>query len=99
MRKILVGLTLALTTTAAIAEAAATCSIRAGRTEDKMSFSWESSACEAGHNCHQGNSDMLWSKWSGVAPQDLQREGAPVDARMKADSGEMRCVGTVHDAA
>jgi hypothetical protein len=42
---------------------------------------------------------MLWTKWSGVTPQDLQREGATVDARMKAESGEMRCVGTVHDAA
>ncbi len=99
MRKILVGLTLALSAAAAIAEAASTCSIRAGRTDDKMAFSWESSDCEAGHNCHQGNSDMVWSKWSGVTPQDLQREGATVDARMKADSGEMRCVGTVHDAA
>ena len=42
---------------------------------------------------------MLWTKWSGVTPQDLQHEGATVDARMKAESGEMRCVGTVHDAA
>ncbi len=99
MRKILVGLTLALSTATAIAEAASTCSIRAGRTDDKVSFSWESADCEAGHHCHEGNSDMLWSKWSGVTSQDLQREGAAVDARMKADSGEMRCVGTVHDAA
>jgi hypothetical protein len=42
---------------------------------------------------------MLWSKWSGVKPTDLEREGAAVDARIKAQSGEMRCVGTVHEAA
>jgi len=42
---------------------------------------------------------MLWSKWSGVAPTDLQREGATVDARMKAEAGEMRCIGTVHESA
>jgi hypothetical protein len=30
---------------------------------------------------------------------DLSREGAAIDARMKADSGEMRCSGTVHGAA
>jgi hypothetical protein len=39
---------------------------------------------------------MLWSKWSGIEPQDLAREGATIDARMKAEAGEMRCVGTVH---
>ncbi len=42
---------------------------------------------------------MLWSKWTGVTPQDLEHEGASVDARMKAEAGEMRCVGTVHEAA
>jgi hypothetical protein len=100
MRRILVvGLMLGLGVTAAVAETAGNCSIRAGRTDGKMSFSWERGDCTAGHNCHEGDSDMLWSKWSGVTPQDLQHEGAAVDARMKAESGEMRCVGTVHDAA
>jgi hypothetical protein len=42
---------------------------------------------------------MLWVKWSGITPQDLEHEGMAVDARMKAESGEMRCVGMVHDAA
>jgi hypothetical protein len=100
MRKVFVlGLMLGLGATAAFADATGTCSIRAGRTEEKMSFSSERGDCVAGHSCHEGSSDMLWSKWSGITPQDLQREGAAVDARMKAESGEMRCVGTVHDAA
>ncbi len=100
MRKIFVlGFMLGLGATAAVADTSGTCSIRAGRTEEKMSFSSERGDCVAGHSCHEGSSDMLWSKWSGVTPQDLQREGAAVDARMKAESGEMRCVGTVHDAA
>jgi hypothetical protein len=86
-------------TTAAVADATETCSIRAGRTDGKMSFSSESGDCTEGHHCHQGDSDMLWTRWTGVTPQDLEREGAAVDARMKAESGEMRCVGTVHDAA
>jgi len=34
-----------------------------------------------------------------ITPLDLEREGVTVDARMKAESGEMRCVGTVHEAA
>ncbi len=100
MRQILVlGLTLGLGATAAVADTTGTCSIRAGRTGEKMSFSSERGECVAGHSCHESNSDMPWSKWSGVTPQDLEHDGAAVDARMKAESGEMRCVGTVHEAA
>ena len=85
--------------TFAVAEVAETCSIRAGRTEGKMSVGWEHGDCMEGTHCHQGDSDMLWSKWTGITPQDLEREGATIDARMKAEAGEMRCAGTVHDAA
>lgn len=100
MRQILVlGVIFGLGAAAAVADTTGTCSIRAGRTEGKMSFSSERGDCAAGHSCHENNSDMLWSKWSGVTPQDLEREGASVDARMKAESGEMRCIGTVHEAA
>jgi hypothetical protein len=100
MRQILVlGLMLGFCATAAVADTTGTCSIRAGRTEAKMSFSSERGDCAARHGCHEGSSDMLWSKWSGITPLDLEREGATVDARMKAESGEMRCAGTVHKAA
>jgi hypothetical protein len=101
MRKTLIlGLIFGLGAVTAIAQTATTCSIRAGRTDEKMSFDSERGDCVAGQHCHQSsNSDMLWSKWTGVTPQDLEHEGAAVDARMKAEAGEMRCVGTVHDAA
>ncbi len=100
MRKtLLLTAIFALAATAAVAEIADTCSISAGRTDEKMSISWERGDCVAGQHCHQGNSDMLWSKWTGVTAQDLEHEGATVDARMKAEAGEMRCVGTVHNAA
>jgi hypothetical protein len=93
-------LMLAFSATAALAETSDTCSIRAGRTEGKMSFSSDRGDCIDGHSCHHNSdSDMLWSRWTGVTPQDLEHEGAAVDARMKAESGEMRCVGTVHEAA
>lgn len=98
-RILVLGVMLGLSATVAVADTTGTCSIRAGRTEGKMSFSSERGDCAAGRNCHESNSDMLWSRWSGVTPQDLEREGATVDARMRAESGEMRCVGTVHDAA
>jgi hypothetical protein len=90
---------LAFGAAAAIAETSGTCSITGGRSDNKMSFSWDRGDCVAGRHCHEGSSDMLWTKWSGVTPQSLEHEGASVDARMKAESGEMRCVGTVHDAA
>jgi hypothetical protein len=100
MRRILaLSLLVGLGATTAVADTNGSCSIRAGRTEEKMSFDWQRGDCVAGHRCNDGGSDMLWSKWSGVMPGDLQHEGAAVDARMKAESGEMRCVGTVHDAA
>ena len=100
MRQSLVlGVMLGLGVTAAVADTTGTCSIRAGRTEAKMSFSSERGDCVAERSCHESSSDMLWSKWSGIAPQDLEHEGASVDGRMKAEAGEMRCVGTVHDAA
>ena len=100
MRRILAfGLLFGLGAGAAVADTTGTCSIRAGRTENKMSFNWQREDCAAEHHCNDGGSDMLWSKWAGVTPADLQREGAAVDARMRAESGEMRCLGSVHEAA
>jgi hypothetical protein len=100
MRRILVLASLiALSAASAVADTSGTCSIRAGRADGKMSFSWERGDCASNRRCGEGDSDMLWSRWTGVTPADLEREGAPVDARMKAESGEMRCAGTVHEAA
>lgn len=100
MRRILgLCLIIGLGATSAVADTAGTCSLRAGRTPEKLSFSWERPDCNAGHKCTESDSDMPWSRWTGIAPQDLERAGATVDARMKAESGEMRCVGTVSEAA
>jgi hypothetical protein len=98
-RTLAFSLLFGLGVTAAVADTAGSCSIRAGRTEEKMAFNWQRGDCATEHRCNEGGSDMLWSKWSGVTPGDLQREGAAVDARMRAESGEIRCVGTVHQAA
>jgi len=99
MRNTLVAMVMIAATLGAYAETTPTCSIRAGRTAEKISFGWERGDCATGHSCHEGDSDMLWSRWNGISAADLQREGAAVDARMKAEAGEMRCVGTVHDGA
>ena len=63
MRRILAfGLLLGLGVTAAVADTTGSCSIRAGRTEDKMSFNWQRGDCATEHRCNDGGSDMLWSK-------------------------------------
>jgi hypothetical protein len=90
------SLLLSIGATVAMADAPQTCSIASGRSDGKMEFSWQRGDCKPETHCHEGDSDMSWSRWTGVTPADLQREGASIDARLKGDAGEMRCVGTVH---
>ncbi len=97
MRRIFaLSLLLALSTAAAVADTPQTCLIASGHSDGKMRFSWQRGDCEPQRHCNEGDSDMSWSRWTGVTPADLQREGAAIDARLKAEAGEMRCVGTVH---
>jgi hypothetical protein len=99
MRRIfLFSLLVSLGATAAVADTPQTCSIAPGRSDGKMEFSWQRGDCKPETHCHEGDSDMPWSRWTGVAPADLQREGASIDAHLKGEAGEMRCVGTVHDS-
>jgi hypothetical protein len=99
MRCALIGLLVLSATVAARAETSGSCSIAAGRSDEKLSISWDRGDCVAERHCHEGSSDMLWSRWSGIEPKDLEREGAAVDARQQAEAGEMRCVGKVHEGA
>jgi hypothetical protein len=99
MRCVLFGLCLLAMTTSVYAETPGSCSITAARWDGKMEFRWYRGDCEGGRNCHESNSDMEWSKWIGIAPEDLQHEGAALEARMNAEAGEMRCAGKVHDGA
>jgi len=99
MRIALLGVCLLAVTAAAYAETATNCSIAVGRWDGKMSFSSERGECDGKRYCHESDSEMSWSRWTGIVPEDLQHEGAAIDARMKAESGEMRCAGKVHDGA
>jgi len=99
MRLVVLGICIAMATAPALADAADKCSMTAGRWDGKVEFSWERGQCEGERHCHEGNSDMPWGRWTGIVPDDLQREGADLDARMKAEAGEMRCAGKVHDGA
>jgi hypothetical protein len=99
MRRELLGMLLLAAAVATHAETSGSCSITAGRTDEKLSINWDQGDCVEGGHCHEGSSDMLWSRWTGIEPHDLQREGAAIDARRLAEPGEMRCVGKVHDGA
>jgi hypothetical protein len=90
------SLMLSIGATAAMADTPETCSIAPGHSDGKMRFSWQHADCDSKIPCNEGDSDMSWSRWTGITPADLQREGATVDARLKGEAGEMRCVGIVH---
>jgi len=94
----LFSLMISLGAATAMAGNSQNCWITAGRDDGKFSFSWQRGECKSGDNCSEGDSTMSWSRWTGVTPADLQREGAAIDARLKAEAGEMRCVGTVHNS-
>ena len=100
MRIALVGSVLVFFAAAAVAQTSGSCSISAGKSDETMSFEWSQGDCTAGRHCHDGSRNNMpwseWTKWSGIVPGDLEREGAAIDARRNAEAGEMRCVGTVH---
>jgi hypothetical protein len=80
------------------AETADRCTISIGRHDEKMEFSWGNEPCLGHEHCRQNSSnDISWEKWGGITPADLQHEGAQLDARRRAEAGEMRCTGTVRN--
>jgi hypothetical protein len=99
MRGAVLGVYLLAMAASACAATSGNCSIAAGRWDGKMIFSWDNGDCSGQRHCHDGNSDMEWSRWTGITPEDLQHESATIDARMTAEAGEMRCAGKVHDGA
>ena len=43
------------------------------------------------------NSNIAWSRWTGVSPELLQQEGAQLHARMSGEPGDLTCSGIVHE--
>jgi hypothetical protein len=97
MRGAVLGVCLLAMAASAYAATTGNCSIAAGRWDGKMTISWDHGDCAGQRHCHDGNSDMEWSRWTGITPEDLHHEGATIDARMTTEAGEMRCAGKVHD--
>ncbi len=50
------------------------------------------------HECESSeNSNIAWSRWTGVSAESLNQQGAQLNGQMNGDAGELRCSGTVHD--
>ncbi|HEY4356227.1 MAG TPA: hypothetical protein VGN16_10805 [Acidobacteriaceae bacterium] len=50
------------------------------------------------HSCNSSdNSNIPWTRWTGVSPEALSHENALLDARMIGEAGTASCSGTVHD--
>jgi hypothetical protein len=43
------------------------------------------------------NSNIAWSRWTGVSATQLGQEGAQLNAAMAGEPGRLTCSGTVHD--
>jgi hypothetical protein len=73
------------------------CSITATSNETEADLRLERSGCEGNGNCSSTQTREPLSAFSGFALADLQREGAHVDARIRAEAGTITCSGAVHD--
>src|SRR6202789_4071844 len=72
------------------------CSITATSNGTEADLRLERSGCEGNGNCSSTQAQEPLSAFSGFALADLQREGAHMDARIRAEAGTITCSGTVH---
>jgi hypothetical protein len=75
------------------------CMVSASPDKNAAEVVFRSSDCsDDGHNCSMSNnSDIAWSRWTGVSPETLKQDGAQLNGLMSGEAGELRCSGTVHD--
>ncbi len=75
------------------------CMVSAAQNRDAAEVVFRSSDCsDDGHNCSMSNnSDIAWSRWTGVSSEALKQEGAQLTGHMNGEPGDLQCSGTVHD--
>jgi hypothetical protein len=73
------------------------CSIAATANEAEADLRLERGGCEGKGDCGSTQTQEPLSAFSGFALADLQREGAHVDATIRAEAGTITCSGAVHD--
>jgi hypothetical protein len=73
------------------------CSIAASAKEAELNIRLESGTCIGKEHCGSTQTQQPLSAFLGFTLADLQREGAHVDAVIRAEAGTITCSGAVHD--
>ncbi|MEA2260682.1 MAG: hypothetical protein QOJ51_3507 [Acidobacteriaceae bacterium] len=73
------------------------CSIAASAKETEVDLRLESGACIGNEHCGSTQTQQPLSAFLGFTLADLRREGAHVDAVIRAEAGTITCSGAVHD--
>jgi hypothetical protein len=75
------------------------CSIGPSTTHDHVRYEFFSSGeCDDnGRQCHESDSDVALSTFTGLALADFEHEGSHVEAKIVAEAGTISCAGTIHD--
>jgi hypothetical protein len=73
------------------------CSVAATSNETEVDFRLQRGGCEGNENCNSTQTREPLSAFLGFTLADLQREGAHVDAVIRAEAGTLTCSGGVHN--
>lgn len=73
-----------------------TCAISMGDKTGSFRLRIGDEGCGGDHHCGNFSSDDMASRLTGITIADLARDGAQLNAEMKAEAGTFTCAGTVH---
>jgi hypothetical protein len=73
------------------------CSVAASANAAEVDLRLESGGCSGNEHCSSTNTREPLSAFLGFTLADLRREGAHVDAVIRAEAGTITCSGAVHD--
>src|SRR5271163_1867330 len=73
------------------------CSLTAASNANEVELRLERGGCEGNKECGSTQTQEPLSAFTGFTLTDLQREGAHVDAVVRAEAGKITCSGAVHD--
>lgn len=75
-----------------------TCRIYASRNAGSLELKLERGKCDGDGDCHNSNTSEPLDAFTGITLADLNREGAHLDAVLRAEAGTLRCSGAVRSS-
>jgi hypothetical protein len=75
-----------------------TCRIRASTDANRFDLRLDREKCEGDRDCHEMQTQEPLDAFTGITLSDLQRDGAHLDAVIRAEAGTFTCSGSVHDS-